>query len=96
MGSLHGKQRWRNIARHQLRIQPLCQMCLAKGIVTPATVADHIQPHRGDSRKFWFGALQSLCDSHHNRDKKRLERDGFDRAVGPDGLPLDKNHPIYR
>jgi hypothetical protein len=53
-------------------------MCLAQEIYTAATVADHVQPHRGDRNKFWFGELQSLCAGCHSGDKKRLE----------DGLPL--------
>src|SRR6266404_1730756 len=32
---------------HQLRIEPLCRLCLEAGRVTPATVADHVTPHRG-------------------------------------------------
>jgi len=30
-----------------------------KGLVVPATVADHITPHRGDERSHWEGKLQN-------------------------------------
>ena len=93
---LHGTERWRRLARHQLRAQPLCEMCLREGRVTAATCADHVTPHHGDVNSFWTGKLQSLCDHCHNSRKKDLERLGYDRTVGVDGLPLDPRHPIYR
>lgn len=41
----------------------------------PATVVDHIQPHRGDMNIFWReGNHQSLCRSCHNSAKQKLER----------------------
>lgn len=42
----------------------------------PATVADHIEPHRDDYAKFWFGALQSLCAACHDIKKQRQEARG--------------------
>jgi len=55
---LHGTERWRRMAKHQLRVEPLCRMCLAEGKVAAATTADHIEPHGGDINKFWLGKLQ--------------------------------------
>ena len=35
--------------------------------LTPATVVDHIIPHRGDRKLFWDESnWQSLCERHHN------------------------------
>jgi len=94
---LYGTERWRRMAKHQLRVEPLCAMCLREGRgPVPAHVADHIEPWRGDVNKFWLGKLQSLCVPCHNRHKKNFEKDGFDRAVGLDGYPLDPDHPVYR
>ena len=39
---------WQRRRAHQLMIEPLCRLCLEAGRVTPATVADHVEPHRGD------------------------------------------------
>jgi 5-methylcytosine-specific restriction protein A len=63
-----------------LRDHPLCVHCLEgvvlpgelkglKGRVTPATVVDHIIPHRGDPVLFWDrkGNWQGLCAPHHNK-----------------------------
>jgi hypothetical protein len=38
-----------------------CQLCLEAGHVTPATVADGIEPHRGHWNAFRLGPLRSLC-----------------------------------
>jgi 5-methylcytosine-specific restriction enzyme A len=97
MRRLYGTERWRRLARAQIRREPLCALCLLEGRgPVVARVADHIEPWRGDVNKFWLGKLQSLCEHCHNSRKKDLERLGYDRSVGVDGLPLDPNHPIYR
>lgn len=62
-------------------------MCQAEGRVTAASVADHVEQHRGDPVRFWQGALQSLCAPHHDSTKQREER-GLVQAVGEDGWPL--------
>ena len=57
-------------------IEPLCQLCLEAGRVTPAAVADHIEPHRGDFAAFRLGQLRSLCADCHNT----LDRTNSPRA----------------
>jgi 5-methylcytosine-specific restriction protein A len=57
----------------QLGAEPLCRMC-PDWSKQPATIADHMVPHRGDHALFWFGELQSLCKSCHDIKKQRLER----------------------
>ncbi len=49
-------------------------MCEAEGRLNLATVCDHVTPHRGNPDRFWNGPFQSLCVTHHNRDKQREER----------------------
>jgi hypothetical protein len=46
--------------------------------------------------KFWTGKLQSLCSHCHESRKKSAEHRGYDRTIGPDGLPIDPRHPVYR
>ncbi len=58
---LYDSARWHRIRKLQLAEHPLCKFCAERGIVTPATICDHVEPHRGDINKFWVGALQSLC-----------------------------------
>jgi len=58
-------------------------MCFAAGRIREATVADHIEPHNGDLKKF-NGSLQSLCIDCHNNTKQKIER-GIHAVVGEDG-----------
>ena len=60
--------RWRTARKRYLSRHPLCIECLKKGDITPATVVDHIVPHRGDRNLFWDESnWQSLCERHHNQ-----------------------------
>jgi 5-methylcytosine-specific restriction enzyme A len=68
-------------------------MCFERGIVTPATIADHVKSHRGDWNEFRLGALQSLCADCHNSKKRRQDIDGYSAAIGDDGWPTDPRHP---
>ena len=71
-------------------IEPLCRLCLHAGRVTPATVADHDPPHRGDLTALRLGQLRSLCADCHNR----LDANNASRApVREDGTPSDPKHP---
>jgi len=73
---LYSHRRWRRIRARHLALEQLCRFCLAEGRVTPATVVDHVTPHRGDMDRFWNGERQSLCATHHSRDKQRAEARG--------------------
>jgi len=99
---------WQRRRGHQLRVFPLCATCLARGLLTPATVADHITPHRGDGWAFWHSDLQSLCEYCHNSVKQRAEAKEQDRGgqryeaklgwrpgYDYDGNPIDPRHPFH-
>lgn|SRR5262245_47691933 len=86
--------RWRKRAKAQLRAYPFCKMCLDRGVVTPAAIADHIAPHAGDWHAFWLGDLQSLCKSCHDQGKRIASLRGYDpRHIDEEGWPLDPRHP---
>jgi 5-methylcytosine-specific restriction enzyme A len=88
---------WRRKAKRQLALEPLCAYCLRRGIITPATLADHCEPHGGDWEKFLLtGKLQSLCWPCHSQTKQREERRGYSDEVGDDGWPVDEKHPANR
>jgi 5-methylcytosine-specific restriction protein A len=82
-------RRWRKRRADQIRRYPFCKTCLELGVYTVATVADHIEPHRGDPVKFWHGALQSLCKPHHDRDKQLEEHGRPLLGVDEDGWPIE-------
>lgn len=86
--SLYGTYRWQKKRRALLDAEPLCRFCAERGEVTPATVADHVIPHRGDEDLFWNGELMPLCKRCHDSDKQRVERGGKARVkIGVDGWP---------
>lgn len=59
---------WQEVRKMFLNKNSLCSECLKKGIITLATVVDHIEPYRGDYDKFWDeNNLQSLCEICHKR-----------------------------
>ena len=60
--------RWQKARLRYLREHPLCVECLSVGVVEPAEVVDHIEPHRGNYDLFWNeDNWQSLCLMHHNK-----------------------------
>lgn len=65
---------WRKASKAFLRAHPLCDECRALGRIEPATVVDHVRPHRGDMRLFWDrDNWQPLCKHHHDRKTARGE-----------------------
>lgn len=60
--------RWRAARGRFLRKHPLCAECLRQGKLSPATVVDHIIPHRGDMKLFWDESnWQALCKDCHDQ-----------------------------
>lgn len=90
---LYKTSRWQKLRARQLRHYPLCSKCQARGQVTPATVADHIEPHKGNEHLFFHGPLQSLCAPCHSGAKQSEERRGYSTEIGLDGWPTCPSHP---
>lgn len=68
---------WSQAREVFLKAYPLCTRCEQRGRLTPATVVDHIIPHRGDDDLFWDETnWQPLCASCHSR-KTAKEDGGF-------------------
>jgi|SRR6516165_8080485 hypothetical protein len=88
---------WQKRREHQLALHPLCSMCLHNhGLVVPATIVDHVEPHHGSWNSFRLGKLQSLCKQCHDSTKREIEQRGYSTEIGIDGFPIDVNHPFYR
>lgn len=61
-------RKWRRYRAAYLSAHPLCARCARLGMVTVATVVDHIIPHRGDPILFWLPSNhQPLCKVCHDR-----------------------------
>jgi 5-methylcytosine-specific restriction protein A len=60
--------KWRAARASYLAEHPFCGTCQAEGRTIPASVVDHITPHRGNHKLFWDrGNWQALCKHHHDR-----------------------------
>lgn len=88
-------QAWRKRSRAQLRREPLCRLCAQKGLVVPATVADHAAGHEpGETwEEFILAPLASLCKACHDGPKRQVQRLGYSTEMDVDGWPIDPNHP---
>ncbi len=87
---------WQARRAGQLRDEPLCQLCKARGLVVPATVANHKTPHRGNWLLFIEGALQSVCKPCHDGVIQREEKRGHVIGCDDAGRPSDPLHPWNR
>ena len=62
--------KWDRERKRYLAAHSCCRRC-----GEPATVVDHITPHRGNRALFWDRAnWQPLCTTCHSRNKQALER----------------------
>lgn len=66
--------RWARFRASFLASNPLCEYCMARGIVEPATVCDHDLPHDHDPELFWNNTYTALCKRDHDSTKQRMER----------------------
>ena len=89
---LYQTTKWRKIRSDYLLRNPLCVMCRQDGLYTPASVCDHIDPHKGNETKFYSGPFQALCKTHHDSTKAREEYRGVKIGGDVDGIPIDPQH----
>jgi 5-methylcytosine-specific restriction protein A len=66
---------WQKARKQFLRLNPLCRDCQRNGKLNPATVVDHIKPHRGDKVLFWDESnWQPLCKQCHDKKTGSYDR----------------------
>lgn len=66
--------RWQKLRNWYIQQNPLCVMCKRAGIITAASVVDHITPIRqAPELRLDASNLQSLCAKCHNSAKQRHE-----------------------
>lgn len=84
--------RWQMARANYLACNPLCRYCEKAGRIVPASVVDHIIPHRGDMRLFWDeDNWQPLCKKCHDSAKAREEH-GNATGCDEQGLPIVAGH----
>lgn len=80
---------WRRLRAAVLAEEPLCQHCLDRGVIEPATEVDHVDNDPTDNRP---EALQSLCKPCHSRKTQADMGKRVAMGCDADGYPLDPNH----
>jgi 5-methylcytosine-specific restriction enzyme A len=66
--------RWEKAAATFRARHPWCLGCLSLGRRVRAELVDHVEPHKGNPKKFWdTGLWQSSCRWHHDVVKQKLE-----------------------
>jgi len=87
--------RWAKASRAFLAAHPLCRGCAALGRIEPATLTDHVIPHRGNTVRFWDEVgWQPSCAWHHDAIKQRLEAMFAVGQIAADDLWLDSGAAI--
>ena len=83
---LYNNEKWRRFRVAYLNRNPLCVNCLKNNKANPATVVDHIEPHKGDLELFWNSDnYQALCANCHSSWKQRKECNAHKPEIGIDG-----------
>ena len=72
--ALYKTPEWQAIRAQVLAAEPLCRRCQAEGLITAATVVNHVERHHGDPVKFFAGPFEPLCKPHHDGEVQRQER----------------------
>lgn len=99
--ALYVSTRWAQ-PTHGLRARVLIRdhyTCIACGRVEHSSRlhAHHVVPHKGNPELFYdINNVTTLCEDCHNIGMRQAEVIGYSLALGPDGLPVDKNHPFYK
>ncbi|MFK7238635.1 HNH endonuclease [Acinetobacter baumannii] len=86
---------WKKHRDQFLLEHPLCVECRRKGYVMPATVVDHIIPHKGDKDLFWNKSnWQPLCETHHNIKTASEDRGAWMPVVNKPVIDPDRMNPF--
>jgi 5-methylcytosine-specific restriction protein A len=65
--SFYNSAAWKKLRSIKLCLDPLCEECYKKGILSKATIADHIVPRKQGGVPLDINNLQSLCQSCHSK-----------------------------
>lgn len=90
---------WRVLRKRKLQVEPLCQACSRRGLVTPASHVDHVLSIKQGGEPFPpLAGLMSLCPSCHSIKTNAKDRAGGKgvafKGCDADGVPLDPEHPF--
>lgn len=100
MSRVYDLKKWLELRELKLHANPLCEACLKRNRLQPATAVDHIVAVNAGGD--WFpplDGLMSLCASCHNRKSNLVEQQGkalTEKGCDIEGNPLDRSHPWFR
>ena len=78
--------RWQKARATYLANHPTCVACAARGMLTAASVVDHITPHKGNTELFWsVDNWQAMCKPCHDA-KTAREDGGFGKGRAGENL----------
>lgn len=91
---------WQRLRKVKLADRPLCQACERRGLVVDACHVDHMLAIAAGGDAFpAIDGLMSLCHRCHSEKTSAMDRAGGNglrfKGVGPDGLPIDPDHPFF-
>ena len=72
-----------------LKREPLCRLCLAKGRVTPATIADHVTPIAKGGAVYDITNMQPVCRGCHDAKTLRDQGKRVRPTIGVNGWPVE-------
>lgn len=92
---IYNSANWQRLRKRKLATTPICEVCEKAGVLTPATVVDHITAMTKGGHAFpQLSELMSMCVACHNS-KTNVER-SLRRGCDINGLPLDPRHEFHR
>lgn len=95
-GAIYNRRWWHRLRRLVLDTGPLCRMCAARGVTTPATEVDHITPISEGGPARDMDNLESLCSSCHSAKTAAERGNRLMRGCDTDGNPLDQRSHWHR
>ena len=85
---LYKTARWQRLRAAKLAADPLCEWCLEREIVEPATEVHHAIAHKGDLALFWNGPFVSTCRPCHASRGQKEDHGKTVVTFGVDGWPM--------
>lgn len=80
-GKYYNTKQWKNLRNYYIRRNPLCEICLSKGIVKPANEVHHRIPFlngKTDEERYELltneDNLQSLCYECHDEVHRKMNQ----------------------
>lgn len=101
--SIYQSKMWKQLRKAYIMNHPLCEICLVKGITTPAEDVHHIDSfmnYDGEQqiqKAYDYNNLLSLCKTHHqliHNSKEFKQDESYTTTIKNKKLPTMKHNPL--